>query len=43
MNHWLVIIPAYALTIVGTIGLAWASYAAMRRSEADAAALKDRN
>ena len=39
MSHWLFVTGAYAFTLVGTIGLAWASYAAMRRAEAEAAAL----
>ena len=39
MNPWPFVIAAYALTLIGTIGLAWASYAAMRRAEAEAAAL----
>ena len=41
MNHWPFVIGAYAFTLVGTIGLAWTSFAAMRRAEAAAAALKD--
>ena len=43
MNPWPFVIIAYALTLAGTIGLAWASFAAMRRAEREAAALKDRN
>lgn|GEM_PF-710227 len=39
MNHWLFVIGAYAFTLAGTAGLAWTSFAAMRRSEAEAAAL----
>lgn len=39
MNHWLFVTAAYAFTLAGTIGLAWTSYVAMRRSEAEAAAL----
>ena len=42
MNHWPFVILAYALTLAGTSGLVWASYAAMRRAEAEAAALGDR-
>ena len=41
MNSWPFVIAAYTLTLVGTLGLAWASYKAMHRSEAEAAALKD--
>ena len=40
MSHWPFILAAYAVTAGGTIGLAWASFAAMRRAEADAEALK---
>ncbi|HWH18012.1 MAG TPA: heme exporter protein CcmD [Allosphingosinicella sp.] len=36
MNHWPFVIAAYAVTIVGTFGLAGWSWAAMRRAEADA-------
>ena len=39
MNQWSFIIAAYALTAIGTLGLALASYVAMRRAEAEAAAL----
>lgn len=39
MNHWPFVIAAYGVTIVGTIGIVWASYAAMRRAEAQAEAL----
>jgi len=42
MNAWPFIIAAYALTITGTIGVTLWSYAAMRRAEADAAALSER-
>jgi Heme exporter protein D (CcmD) len=41
VNHWLFVAAAYALTVVGTVGLAWSSYRDMRRAEAAAAALKD--
>lgn len=41
MSHWTFIIAAYALTIVGTAALTWWSYSAMRRAEAEAAALRD--
>ena len=39
MNHWPFIIASYALTILGTLGLAGWSWAAMRRAERDADAL----
>ena len=41
MNHWPFIVAAYALTAIGTVGLAWSSLRAMRRAEAEAAALRD--
>jgi hypothetical protein len=41
MNPWTLIIIAYGLTIAGTIGLSWASFASMRRAEREVAALKD--
>ena len=41
MNHWPFIIAAYALTIVATVAVTWWSYSAMRRTEAEAAALRD--
>ena len=40
MNHWPFIIAAYALTIVGTLGVTMWSVAAMRRAEAEAEALR---
>ena len=40
MNHWGFIIAAYAVTAIGTIGLVWASWAAMRRAERQADALR---
>ncbi|HEY9552681.1 heme exporter protein CcmD [Allosphingosinicella sp.] len=40
MNHWSFIIAAYALTIVGTLGVTLWSFAAMRRAEAEADALR---
>ena len=43
MNPWPFIIAAYALTLLGTLGVTAWSYAAMRRAEADAAALSDRS
>lgn len=36
MNHWPFILAAYALTIAGTLGVSLASFAAMRRAEAEA-------
>jgi len=42
MSPWPFIIAAYAVTILGTLAVAGWSYAAMRRAEADAAALGDR-
>lgn len=40
MNHWPFIIGAYALTIAGTLAVTWWSYAAMRRAERGAEALR---
>lgn len=40
MNPWPFILAAYALTLTGTIGLALWSWAAMRRAENAADALK---
>ncbi|MDX3882853.1 MULTISPECIES: heme exporter protein CcmD [Sphingomonas] len=40
MNHWPFIIAAYAITIAGLAGLTLASYAAMRRAEARADAVR---
>jgi hypothetical protein len=42
MSQWTLVILSYGLTIAGTIGLALASFASMRRAEREAAALKDR-
>jgi hypothetical protein len=42
MNPWPFIIAAYALTAAGTIGLTLWSWAAMRRTEAEAAKLSER-
>jgi hypothetical protein len=42
MNAWPFIVAAYALTVLGTLGVTGWSYAAMRRAEAEAAALSDR-
>ena len=40
MNHWTFIIASYALTILGTLGVAVWSLAAMRRAEREAEALR---
>ena len=40
MNHWPFILAAYAISFVAVAGLVWASYAGMRRAEAEAEALK---
>ena len=40
MSHWPFIIAAYAASILGTAGLTVWSYAAMRRAEAQADALR---
>jgi hypothetical protein len=40
MNPWPFILLAYGMTFVGTAGLVWRSFAAMRRAEAEAAALR---
>jgi Flp pilus assembly protein CpaB len=42
MSQWALVIISYALTVAGTIGLAAASFASMRRAERAAEALKDR-
>lgn len=39
MSHWTFILAAYALTAIGTIGLAWSSWATMRRAERQVEAL----
>lgn len=36
MNHWTFIIAAYALTILGTLGMTLWAWTAMRRAEAEA-------
>lgn len=41
MTHWPFVAAAYAVALVGTIGLVIASYAAMRRAESEADALRD--
>lgn len=40
MSHWPFIMGAYALTIAGTLGVSLWSFAAMRRAEAEAEALR---
>jgi hypothetical protein len=42
MNHWPCIAGAYLIMLLGTGGLAALSYAAMRRAEAAADALRNR-
>ncbi len=39
MNQWTYVIAAYALVVLATLGLVIASWTAMRRAEADAAAV----
>jgi hypothetical protein len=41
MSHWPFIAGAYAVALLGTIGLTGWSFAAMRRAERSVAALKD--
>ncbi|MEA3060734.1 MAG: hypothetical protein QOJ94_515 [Sphingomonadales bacterium] len=41
MSHWHFVAAAYAVALLGTLALVLASYAAMRRAEADAEALRD--
>ena len=41
MTHWPFIVGAYAVALIGTLGLAGWSFAAMRRAERAADALKD--
>ena len=42
MSRWVFVIAAYAIALVATILLAGLSYAAMRRAERDAEALRSR-
>ena len=42
MNRWAFVIAAYAIALVGTLLLLGWSYAAMRRAERDAEALRNR-
>ena len=41
MTHWPFILGAYAVALVGTLGLTGLSLAAMRRAERAAEALRD--
>ena len=43
MHHWLFVIAAYGLTLIGTVGLSIASFRAMRRAEAAADRLSARS
>jgi len=40
VSHWHFVAAAYAVALVGTLGLLAASYAAMRRAETEAEALR---
>ena len=40
MNHWAFVTAAYAITLLGTGGLALSSFLAMRRAEAAADSLR---
>jgi Flp pilus assembly protein CpaB len=42
VNRWAFVIAAYAIALAGTLGLVLWSYAAMRRAERDADALRNR-
>ena len=42
MSHWMFVTAAYAVTILGTVGVTAWSLAAMRRAEAAADALRNR-
>jgi hypothetical protein len=39
MSHWPFILAAYGVTILGTLGLTFWSWSAMRRAEKDAEAV----
>ena len=41
MTHWPFIAGAYAIALIGTLGLSVWSFAAMRRAEREVEALKD--
>ncbi|MDP9414620.1 MAG: heme exporter protein CcmD [Pseudomonadota bacterium] len=40
MNHWPFIIAAYALTVLGLLGLSWWCWSSMRKAEGEAEALR---
>ena len=40
MSHWVFVAGAYAVSLGGTLALVAASYASMRRAEAEADALR---
>jgi hypothetical protein len=40
MSHWPFVVGAYAVALLGTLGLTGASFAAMRRAERSVEALK---
>lgn len=42
MNHLPFIVAAYGVTVLGTIGVTWASFVRMRRMERRADAVRDR-
>jgi len=42
VNHWSFIVAAYAVTLLGTLGITAWSFVAMRRAERRAEALRDR-
>lgn len=42
MNPWPFVIAAYAISLLATAALLLASFASMRRAEADAESLRDR-
>jgi hypothetical protein len=40
VSHWPFILGAYAFALIGTVGVTWWSWQAMRRAEADAEAVR---
>jgi hypothetical protein len=42
MNPWPFVVAAYAIALIATAALLLASYASMRRAEAEAESLRDR-
>jgi len=42
MNPWPFVVAAYAIALLGTAALLLASYASMRKAEADSERLRDR-